>query len=238
MIGGRKFSGVTDRLTRGPSRPQGSKDRHVRPLNSPNSCLGPHEPASCKVGRRGAPLMSTPPVFVGIDVSKHQLEVAVRPLARQWTVPYDEAGIGRLLTELRQLGPTLVILEATGGLEMALAGALAAAALPIAVVNPRQVRDFARATGLLAKTDRLDAQVLARFAEVVHPEPRPLPDAQAQELTALLTRRRQLVEMLTAEKNRLHSAGPRIRPQIQAHIEWLQRQLAEFNDALSQQVRR
>jgi transposase len=175
--------------------------------------------------------------FVGIDVSKHQLDVAVRPRGETWTVAHDEAGLGALVARLRALAPTLIVLEATGGWEVALAGALAAATLPVAVVNPRQVRDFARSTGTLAKTDRLDAQMLAQFAEAVRPEPRPLPDAQAQELTALLQRRRQLVEMLTAEKNRLPLASRRIRPQLQTHIEWLHKQLAQFDEDLRQLIR-
>jgi transposase len=175
--------------------------------------------------------------FVGIDVSKHQLDVAVRPRGETWTVAHDEAGLGALVARLRALAPTLIVLEATGGWEVALAGALAAATLPVAVVNPRQVRDFARSTGTLAKTDRLDAQMLAQFAEAVRPEPRPLPDAQAQELTALLQRRRQLVEMLTAEKNRLPLTSRRIRPQLQTHIEWLHKQLAQFDEDLRQLIR-
>jgi len=182
--------------------------------------------------------MTTPTAsFVGIDVSKHQLDVAVRPRGETWTVAHDEAGLSALVARLRALAPTLIVLEATGGLEVALAGALATATLPVAVVNPRQVRDFARSTGTLAKTDRLDAQLLAQFADTVRPEPRPLPDAQAQELTALLQRRRQLVEMLTAEKNRLALASRRIRPQLQAHIEWLYKQIAQFDDDLRQLVR-
>ena len=181
--------------------------------------------------------MTTASVFVGIDVSKQQLDIAVRPTARLWTVGNDEAGVSALIAELRQLAPTLIVLEATGGLEMPLAGALAATGLPLAIINPRQVRDFARSTGVLAKTDRLDAQLLARFAEVVRPDPRPLPDAQAQELRALVLRRRQLIEMLTAEKNRLSIAPRRIRPQIQVHIEWLHRQLAQFDDELRELVR-
>jgi transposase len=175
--------------------------------------------------------------FVGIDVSKQQLDVAVRPRGETWTVAHDEAGLSALVVRLRARAPTLIVLEATGGWEVALAGALATAGLPVAVVNPRQVRDFARSTGTLAKTDRLDAQLLAQFADAVRPEPRPLPDAQAQELTALLQRRRQLVEMLTAEKNRLTFAARRIRPQLQAHIEWLHKQLAQFDDDLRQLVR-
>lgn len=182
--------------------------------------------------------MRTPTaLFVGIDVSKQQLDVAVRPSGETWTVAHDEAGLSALVARLQALTPTLIVLEATGGLEVALAGALAAAALPVAVVNPRQVRDFARSTGTLAKTDRLDAQSLAQFADAIRPQPRPLPDAQAQELSALLQRRRQLVEMLTAEKNRLHMAPRRIRPQIQAHIAWLQQQVAQFDDDLRQLVR-
>ncbi len=181
--------------------------------------------------------MSTPVAsFVGIDVAKHQLDVAVRPSGETWTVAHDEGGLSALLARLREVAPTLIVLEATGGLEVPLAGALAAATLPVAVINPRQVRDFARSTGTLAKTDRLDAQLLAQFAEVVRPEPRPLPDAQAQELTALLQRRRQLVEMLTAEKNRLPLAARRIRPPLQAHIVWLHKQIAQFDEDLRQLI--
>lgn len=175
--------------------------------------------------------------FVGIDVSKAQLDVAVRPSGETWTVAHDEAGLSALVARLRGLAPTLIVLEATGGLEVVLAGALATAALPVAVVNPRQVRDFARSTGTLAKTDRLDAQSLAHFAEALRPQPRPLPDAQAQELSALLQRRRQLVEMLTAEKNRLPLAARRVRPQLQAHITWLQQQITQFDDDLRALVR-
>ncbi len=175
--------------------------------------------------------------FVGIDVSKQQLDVAVRPSGETWTVAHDEAGLNTLVARLRTLAPALIVLEATGGLEVALAGALATAALPVAVVNPRQVRDFARSTGTLAKTDRLDAQSLAHFADALRPQPRPLPTAQAQELRALLQRRRQLVEMLTAEKNRFQAAPRRIRPQIQTHIDWLQHQIRQFDDDLRALVR-
>lgn len=175
--------------------------------------------------------------FVGIDVSKAQLDVAVRPSGETWTVAHDEVGLSALVARLRTLAPTLIVVEATGGLEVVLAGALATAALPVAVVNPRQVRDFARSTGTLAKTDRLDAQSLAHFAEALRPPPRPLPDAQAQELSALLQRRRQLVEMLTAEKNRLPLAARRVRPQLQAHITWLQHQITQFDDDLRALIR-
>src|SRR6266581_2731063 len=200
MIRGKRGPGATDRLTQGRARPQGSMGRRVRDLlHSPNSCLGHPEPASCKAGQRGDAMRASAAFFVGIDVSKQQLDIAVRPSGESWTVAHEEASLSALVARLRGLAPTLIVLEATGGWEVPVTGALAAAALPVAVVNPRQVRDFARSTGLLAKTDRLDAQLLAQFAEVVRPAPRPLPDAQAQELTALLQRRRQLVEMLTAE---------------------------------------
>ena len=124
--------------------------------------------------------------YVGIDVSKDQLDIAVRPDGDTCSMPNDASGITEVVQRLAQLHPKLVVLEATGGLQMPVAGALASAGLPLSMVNPRQVRDFARATGRLAKTDRLDAQVLAHFAEAVRPTPYPLPDAQAQELTALV----------------------------------------------------
>jgi transposase len=170
--------------------------------------------------------MSEPQVFVGIDVSKAQLDVALRPSDDCWHVNNDEAGIASLVERLQAVQPTLIVLEATGGLEVPAAGALAEAGLPVVVVNPRHARDFAKATGRLAKTDSLDARGLAHFAEAVRPTPRPLPEAQAQALSALLTRRRQLVQMLTAERRRLQSAPQRIRADIQAHIAWLERRLA------------
>jgi transposase len=175
-------------------------------------------------------------VFVGIDVSKAQLDVALRPEGR-FAVPNTEVGIAQVLTRLQAVSPTLVVLEATGGLEIPLTGALAAAGMPVVVVNPRQVRDFAKATGKLAKTDALDAQTLAHFAEVMRPEPRPLPDEQTQTLAALLTRRRQLVEMLTAEKNRLASARPPVRKSLRTHITWLERELSHTDSDLAHAIR-
>ena len=142
-------------------------------------------------------------LFVGIDVSKDRLDVAVRPTGEAWQVSHDSRGISGLVEGLGELAPQLVVLEATGGMEMALAGELAASKLAVAVVNPRHVRDFARAAGKLAKTDALDAQVLSHFAEAMRPDSRPLPDAASQELRALVARRRQLVEMITAEKTGL-----------------------------------
>ncbi len=176
-------------------------------------------------------------LFVGIDVAKAECQVAVRPTGATWTVPQTEAGWDRLAARLHTLAPTLVLLEATGGLEIPVASVLAAAGLPVTVVNPRQVRDFAKATGTLAKTDTLDAAVLAHFAEAVRPIPRPIPDAMTQTLAALVARRRQLVEMCTAEENRLGSAPPPLRSGLQAHIRWLQRQLARLDTDLNQAIR-
>jgi len=174
-------------------------------------------------------------VFVGIDVSLARLDIAVRPGA-VWSITHDEAAIATVVAQLHTLSPTLIVLEATGGMEIPLTSALATAGLPVVVINPRQVRDFAKASGHLAKTDALDAQVLAQFAEVMRPQPRPLPDAEARALAALLTRRRQLVERLTAEKNRLLSASSPIRKRVRTHIAWLDRELARTNSDLTQAI--
>jgi len=178
--------------------------------------------------------MTRTQVFVGIDVSKAQLDMALRPEGR-FSASNDEAGFAQILERLKAAPPTLVVLEATGGLEIPITGVLAAAGVPVVVVNPRQVRDFAKATGKLAKTDALDAQVLAHFAEVLRPALRPLPDAQA--LAALLARRRQLVEMLTAEKNRLSSAHTPVRKSLRTHIVWLERELSHTDRDLAHAIR-
>jgi transposase len=176
--------------------------------------------------------------YVGIDVSKDQLDIAVRPTGDTWSTTNDAPGITEVVQRLAQLHPKLVALEATGGFQMPVAAALASAGLPLSMVNPRQVRDFARATGRLAKTDRLDAQVLAHFAEAVRPTPYPLPDVQTQELTALRTRRHQGVEMLTAEKNRLRATrSEAVRQRVQDHIRWLEQELADLDDDLDHTLR-
>ena len=176
------------------------------------------------------------PQYVGIDVCKAHLDVAVRPSGEQWQCAHNAAGISALVTRLTALAPTLVVLEATGGLEVPLTAALAAAGVPVAVVNPRQVRDFATGTGKLAKTAALDARVLAHFAQAVAPPPRPLPDAAAQALAAVVTRRRQVVELLTAERNRHGSAAPLVRERIQQHIQWLEQELAALDTDLRQRI--
>lgn len=175
--------------------------------------------------------------FVGIDVSKTQLDMALRPSGAPRSFPNDETGIKALVAQLCVVKPGLIVLEATGGVERAVVRALVAAELPVTVANPRQVRDFAKATGQLAKTDVLDAQILARFAEAVRPVVRPLPDEMTLELRALITRRRQITAMLTAEKNRLSRAPQRVRKRIAAHIRWLQAELERANEDLDHTIR-
>lgn len=173
------------------------------------------------------------PLFVGIDVAKATLDIAVRPTAETWSASNDATGLDALVTCLEALAPTLIVLEATGGYQGPLVAALAAAALPVVVVNPRHIRAFAQAVGSLAKTDRLDARVIAHFAEAVKPAPRPLPEAETQELRALLVRRRQLVAMVSAERARLDTAPPGIQEAIQAHIAWLTTEITGLDDALT-----
>ena len=177
--------------------------------------------------------------FVGIDVSKAQVDVTVRPTGKRWTLPYDQTGIEGLIPQIVDLEePALVLLEATGGLELPLVAALAAAALPVVVVNRRQVRDFAKATGTLAKTDTLDAGVLAHFADAVRPEVRPLKDAETQVLNSLTARRHQVMTMLVSEKNRLGTAIGAVSPRIEAHIAWLEQELSDLDKGLRQTLRR
>lgn len=181
--------------------------------------------------------MGKPLVFVGIDVAQATLEVAVRPSGDAWQVANDEIAFGNLVERVRQLKPSLIVLEATGGIHLPVVAALAAAKLPVVAVNPRQARDFAKATGKLAKTDRIDAQVLAHFADAVRPEVRPLPDAATQELAVLVARRRQLMEMRVAEQNRSRGTPARIRAQIHEHVEWLNRQIDELDREIGQRLR-
>jgi transposase len=187
--------------------------------------------------------MRTPRVYVGVDVSKDRLDVCLRwsePESHEedvFFVTHDEAGIDTLISRLLEEHPVLVILEATGGFERAVVGALATEGLPVAVVNPRQVRDFARATGRLAKTDRIDASILARFAEAIRPSPKPLPDEEIRALQGILARRRQLVGMLTAENNRLHSATKPVAKRIAAHIRWLEKELSGTDGDLKEAIK-
>lgn len=182
-------------------------------------------------------------IFVGIDVAKDTLEVAELPEAAEmaeakvWTTLNEQSAIDELVERLLTLSPKLIVLEATGRLEMAAAGAMAAVGLPVTIVNPRWVKSFARAAGIVAKTDKIDARVIARFAEKMRPKLRALKDEQTQELEALLSRRRQVVEMLTAEKNRLKRAQKRISDSILTHILWLERSLKEINKDLNKSIK-
>ena len=172
-------------------------------------------------------------LFAGVDVSKDRLDVCLRwsePESHHkeeaFVVAYDDNGIDALLSRLLEEPTVLVVLEGTGGLERTVVGALAAAGLPVVVVNPPQMRDFARATGRLAKTDRIDASILARFAEAVRPAPKPLPDREIRALQAIVARRRQLLGMIAAENNRLSSATKAVGKRIKAHIRWLEKELS------------
>lgn len=181
--------------------------------------------------------MSTTEYFIGIDVSKARLDIAGRPDLAPCAEPNDPDGIARLVGRLAPLGVALVVLEATGGYELPVAAALAAAHIPVAVVNPRQARDFARATGRLAKSDTIDAAVLAHFAQALRPQPRPLPDEAARALDALLGRRRQLLEMLAMEQNRLGScAAGAVRADIGEHIAFLAARLSKADKELAAAV--
>lgn len=174
--------------------------------------------------------------FIGIDVSKQQFDVFVRPSGEYTQFSNDAPGLKALLQSLAGLDVERVVLEATGGYEATLAAMLHDAGLPVVVINPRQVRDFARSTGQLAKTDRIDAAILALFAERIRPEPRELPDETALELQALVTRRRQLVDMLTAERNRLRLARSAVQRELRQHIRWLEQRLDHIDRDLGKAI--
>ena len=176
-------------------------------------------------------------VYVGIDISKASVDVDSFPAIQPTCFTNDELGRAAAVNYLRGLRPSLIVVEATGGLEAPLVGQLATAGLSVAVVNPRQTRDFAKAIGVLAKTDRVDAQMLARFAQAVKPAVRPLKPEETLALEAILTRRRQIIEMITAEGNRLSSAAPRIARQIRQHIAWLEKRLDEADQDLDGMLR-
>jgi transposase len=180
--------------------------------------------------------MATTECFIGIDVAQDGLDYAVHGTAQQGHGTNDPAGMEVLLRTLQRLSPTLVVLEATGGLEFPVAAALHAAGLPAAIVNPRQVRDFAKATGELAKTDQIDAAILAHFAAAIRPRVHTVPDVQTQRIRALLVRRQQILAMLVAERNRLSRSHPEVRQRLQAHITWLQQELDNLNRDLQQEI--
>lgn len=177
--------------------------------------------------------MTSSPLFVGIDVAKAALDIALRPSDQLWQVIYDDAHVEALVIQLSELSPSLIVVEATGGLERT----LVAAGLPVVVINPRLARDFAKATGRLAKTDRLDAQVLAHYGEAIRPSCRPLPDADTQQLRALVDRRRQLIDMMSAEQSRLNTSPARIRDSIEYHLTWLRQQVASLDNDLDSMLK-
>lgn len=182
-------------------------------------------------------MSATIPLYVGIDVAKARVDVALGRQGAVFQAARDDKGLAELVKRLKEAKPELVVMEATGGLEVSVAVALSVAGLRVAVVNPRQVREFARAAGKLAKTDALDARVLAHLGEALKPPARPLLDEETRKLEALLTRRRQMVEMLVAEKNRLQVAHQAARPLIQKHIDWLEQQLSRVDTDLGSAVR-
>lgn len=173
-------------------------------------------------------------IYIGIDVSKSKLDIAVWDTGEYWVESNEEKGLAKLIKKLKIMDPLLIVLEATGGLELPLVYELAYAKLPVAVVNPKRVRDFARSIGQLAKTDKLDAKIIAHFAYAVQPEIRKLPSVEDERLTALVTRRRQVIEMLTAEKNRLHSARLGMKERVETHIQWLGEELDELDNAIAE----
>jgi transposase len=177
-------------------------------------------------------------IFVGIDVAKDRLDVHLRPAGETFVVMRDAAGVAELVGRLEALAPSLIVMEATGGFEVTVAAALGSAGLPLAVVNPRQIRDFARASGKLAKTDSLDAAAIAHFAEALRPEVRPIPDEQARLLGELVARRRQIVEMMTAERNRRRQlTSKRLIKSIERLLDALQRELSELENELDDTIR-
>jgi transposase len=198
-----------------------------------------HEAGSARLGQDSERRLSVEHTTVGIDVSKAHLDVYVYPSKGRFRVSNDEAGAKDLIARLKDFKEATVVLEATGGLEAYVAAALGTAGFHVAIVNPRQVRDFARALGRLAKTDRIDAEVLALFGDRIRPEPRVLPDPSLRALEALVTRRRQLLEMLTAERNRLAQIDDRdVKKQIQRHVKWLLQELKGIDNDLDDTIRK
>ena len=178
-------------------------------------------------------------VFIGIDVSKATLDIYARPGGQRWQVNNAAHGRQEWVAAVQALQPTLIVLEATGGLELPVATELSAAGVAVAIVNPRQVRDFAKALGRLAKTDGIDSEVLALFGDKLRPEARPLKDEQQRALSALLSRRRQLVEMCSAEKNRLSTAtDSSVCKDLKVHIRWLEKRLNDVDNDLDRMIRR
>jgi transposase len=205
--------------------------------NKPEQLHGLTKPVFYKEGCGTKDKEMKKEIYVGIDVSKCTLDVAVHEDGHSWSFTNDQAGISKIITILTGFSTTLVVLEATGAYEVPLAAALGIAKIPTAVVNPRQIRDFAKSVGLLAKTDILDARILARFAATVRPTPHPIPNTESRILSAIIARRRQIVDMISTEKHRLGNAEQIVKPSIQSHIKWLENELSDANDQLHQRVK-
>jgi transposase len=205
---------------------------------NPNSRWGRRQPIPYLQGRVMDQTPQDQPLFVGIDVAKARLDIHVRPTGASFAVPRNGPGLDELVGRLQSLRPALIVLEATGGFETVVSATLSGASLPVLVVNPRQIRDFARACGRLAKTDGLDAKVIALFAERMRPELRPLADAPTQSLGELAARRRQIVDMITAEANRRQQAHhKKVQKRLDAHLIWLNKELSDVDAELDQAIR-
>jgi transposase len=174
--------------------------------------------------------------FVGIDVAKDSMEIAIHGDKGHWEYANNEEGLTNLKARMKRLSPQLIVLEATGGYEVTVAAELQDSGFPVAVMNPRRIREFAKSVGILAKTDILDARVIARYAATVQPPPRVLPQEEVKRLNAIMMRRRQVIAMLTAEKNRLHKADPAVKHRVQGHVAWLEQELEDINKELKQMV--
>ena len=175
-------------------------------------------------------------VFVGVDVSKDSLDVAIGPGKEIITFTNDQKGVDTLIKKLSRIGPELIVLESTGGYERLATSSFVEVRLPVVIVNPRQVRDFAKSAGILAKTDAIDARVIARFAAAVKPDIRQLKDHETSELTALVTRRRQIIDMIVAESNRLKLANKRNKKDIKDHIRWLEKRLDKIETDIGKAI--
>jgi transposase len=223
-------------ISPGDNKPVGEQGASCRVFtDNPNGCLGKQARIFARMGAMNETIVEK---FVGIDVSKSTLDVRIEPAAETMHVAYDEAGIRRVACRLKGLGPALIVIEATGGWEVRVAAALAGEGLPVAVINPRQARDFAKATGQLAKTDQVDAAVLAAFAKAIGPQARPLKDEDTRSLNDMVSGRRQLIDMRVQEMLRLGAAASKpLKKSLAKHIAWPDKQIAEIDKDLSKRLR-
>jgi transposase len=226
---------MADRLSFGQRRDRLGTRIAMPNTKKPEQLFGQYRPYFANAGKHiiqeHAMTAKEEAAYIGIDVSKRELAIAIHE-GKHWEAANNDSGIYKLVKRMKEMAPALIVIEATGGFELPLVSELGSAGLPVAVVNPKRVRDFARAIGQLAKTDVIDAKVIAHFGKAVQPEVREQPSEEQVYLMALITRRRQVIDMLTAEKNRLHSVRIRMKERIQQHIQWLE----EEKQALDQQI--